>query len=242
MTALIRAELLQLRTLRSTYAAVLGLIALIALVTVASLADAKDLVTPDEVRAPVVAGAGILSAFFLALLGAMRVAGEYRHATIAQRALAEPRRARLIAAKLITYGSVGSVVATVVFAISVAIALPMVASKDLSMALTAADVLELGSHVALAGTLFALLGVAVGFLSRSQPAAVVAVFGTFIAEKIVGGFIGDAAGYLPFGLLDGMLDKAAPISPGVAALVLTAIAAALSALAATRLTRRDVTA
>lgn len=243
MTALIRSELMQLRTLRSTYAAALGLVALIVAITAGSLVDAgtKGLMTPDQLRAPVVAGAGVVSAIFLALLSAMRVSGEYRYATIAQRALAEPRRHRLIAAKLITYGALASIVAAVAFAFATAIALPMVAAKDVSLALTASGVLELGSRVVAAAGLFALLGVAVGFVTRSQPAAVVTVFGTFFAEKILGTVMGEASGYLPFGLLNSLLDDGGVTSPGVAALVLAAIAAAMAVVAATSLTRRDVT-
>lgn len=58
MTALIRSELMQLRTLRSTYAAALGLVALIVAITAGSLVDAgtKGLMTPDQLREPVVSG------------------------------------------------------------------------------------------------------------------------------------------------------------------------------------------
>jgi hypothetical protein len=92
----------------------------------------------------------------------------------------------------------------------------------------------------LAGTTFALLGAAVGFLTRSQAPAVVAVFVVFFAEKLFGPMLGDASGYLPYSLLNSLLELDGPLSVGLAALVLTATALALSCLAATIAARRDV--
>ena len=233
MIALIRAELLQLRTLRSTWVAAVGLVALVTVVAVASAQEAGT--TPDELRSTVIAGAGVLSAIFFALLGALRVGGEYRHATIAQRVLSEPRRIRVVAAKLVTYAGVAGAASALAFALAAALAL---AVGDVSM--TVGEALAATSHVVLAGALFAVLGVAVGFVARSQPAAVVVVFGTFFAEKILASVLGDVASVLPFGLLDSLLNDDGALSPALSALVLSAIAAAVAAVAVTAFSRRDV--
>ena len=84
------------------------------------------------------------------------------------------------------------------------------------------------------------MGTAIGFLTRSQAPAVVTVFAWFFAEKLLGPVLGDAAGYLPFSLLNSLLELDGPLSVGLAAVVLTAIAAALCCLAATLTARRDV--
>jgi hypothetical protein len=52
--------------------------------------------------------------------------------------------------------------------------------------------------------------------------------------------LGDAGGYLPYSLLNSLLELDGPLSVGLAALVLTATALALSCLAATIAARRDV--
>ena len=92
MTALIRSELLALRTLRSTWAVPAVLIALVVVIVTASLADAGSpgLTTPAELREILVATAGILCAVGMALFAATRAAGEYRHNTITHRLLASP--------------------------------------------------------------------------------------------------------------------------------------------------------
>jgi hypothetical protein len=121
---------------------------------------------------------------------------------------------------------------------------PIRAVDDLSFGVEAGtaggELAQVGAAVVLAGTTFALLGVAVGFLTRSQAPAVVTVFAVFFAEKLFGPALGEASGYLPYSLLNSLLELDGPLPVGVAALVLTATAVALSCLAATTAARRDV--
>src|SRR4051794_2383368 len=105
MRNLIRAEFTQLHTLRKTY----GVLALgLLLVTGLTIGDfsevgTKNLVTFDDMRAVVIRDAGMVIAMVFAIFAASRVGGEYRNGTIVQRAMASPRRGRMMTAKLITY-------------------------------------------------------------------------------------------------------------------------------------------
>jgi hypothetical protein len=242
MIRLIRTELMQLRTLRSTYVVALATIVIAALVTWADLSDAgaKDLDSPGELRDALVVAAGLVTSMFVALFAASRTAGEYRHHTIAQRALASPRRWRMLAARLATYGGLSAILGGVVVAASYAIAGPVADANGMSMALGASDVLVIAGEVAAAGGLFAMLGVSVGFLTRSQAPAMLVIFGGFVVEKIVSGFLGDAAQYLPFALLNSLLDIDGTVAPATAALALTGVAAAVATASALALRRRDV--
>jgi ABC-2 type transport system permease protein len=242
MTALIHAQLVQLRTLRSTYLVAGSLVALVALITGITMGEAgtPDLRTESQLREPLVASAGIMVAVVMAIFAATRVAGEYRHATIAQRVLASPRRPRFVAAALVTHAALAALVTAVAFGAGAAIAGPVLASKDLSTGLAGGELAQVGAAVVLAGTTFALLGAATGFLTRSQAPAVVTVFAVFFAEKLFGGALGPAADYLPYALLNSLLELDGGLSVGLAAIVLTAIAGALCALAATTAARRDV--
>jgi hypothetical protein len=114
MTALIRSELLALRTLRSTWAVPAVLIALVAVIVTASFADAGSpgLTTPAQLREILVATAGILCAVGMALFAATRAAGEYRHNTITHRLLASPRRTPRLTATLLVYGALGVMMAS----------------------------------------------------------------------------------------------------------------------------------
>ncbi|HEX8104143.1 MAG TPA: ABC transporter permease subunit [Solirubrobacteraceae bacterium] len=239
MTTLIRAELLQFRSLRSTYA--VGLLAVLVVVgiTWGDLTEAEHLTTAMQKLTPVLTGGGIAMAFVGALLAAARVAGEYRYGTIANRALATPRRVRLVVAKLATYSLVGLAASVAAAGIGLATAALVFAGKDLTLTLGAADVIDVALRVVVVGTLFAAMGVAIGFITRSQQAAAIVVFGDFFAEKLLGAAVGDVAGYLPFGLLNRLLDPSAghALATGLGLLATTI---GLAAGAAVLMNRRDI--
>ena len=239
MTALIRSELLALRTLRSTWAVPAVLIALVVVIVTASFADAGSpgLTTPAELREILVATAGILCAVGMALFAATRAAGEYRHNTITHRLLASPRRAPRLTATLLVYGALGVVMASLAAALAITIAQPMVAAKNLELGLQLQHV----AGIVISVVVFTLLGLAAGVITRSQPVAVGAIFGLFVAERLLSVVIGDAA-YLPYALLwvlNGI--GGSTMSWSVAALWLTAITIAAVGLAAILVKRRDVT-
>lgn len=240
MTSLIRAELVGLRTLRSSFVVPVVLVALAALITSAGLAGAgkKGLTTASQLQEPVVVGAGIMIAVVLAGFAAMHVAGRYRHQTITQHLLAAPRRGQTLAAELLVYGAVALLIAAVTLAITASIAQLLIAGKHLSLGLSAGLVLG----VLLAVVLFAILGVAIGVITRSQPVAIVVLVGAFVVEKLLGEIIGKATAYLPYELLGPLLGlNGAAISRAAGALTLTGIAAAVSLIAYVLLARRDVT-
>jgi ABC-2 type transport system permease protein len=240
MTAIIRSELVALRTLRSTWAVAAALLVLVVAIVTASFTEAGSpgLTTPAQLREVLVASSGILCSVAMALFAATRAAGEYRHSTITQRLLASPRRRRRLAATLLVYGVLGLVTAAVAAALAIAIAQPMIAAKGLDLGLRTEHV----AGILVSVVLFTLLGVAASVITRSQPVAVGAVFGLFIAEKLLSLVIGDATAYLPYGLLYALHGiGGTTMSWTAAALLLTATTAAVIGVAATLLAHRDVT-
>jgi ABC-2 type transport system permease protein len=240
MTAIVRSELLALRTLRSSWAVPAVLLSLIAVVVAASMSDAgsEGFRTPAELREALVATAGIMSAVVMALFAATRTAGEYRHGTVTHRLLATPRRNRRLAVTLLVYGSLGLVMGALGAALAIGIAQPIVASKDLTLGLGTEHV----AGILLSVVLFSLIGVALGVITRSQPVAVGVVFGLFVAEKLLALLISDATEYMPYALLyvlNGI--PGSTMSWTTAAVLLSATTALAIAAAATLLARRDVT-
>jgi hypothetical protein len=71
--------------------------------------------------------------------------------------------------------------------------------------LDSGELLRISLEVIAASALFGVLGVAVGFTCRSQPAAVIVVMGSFLAEKLIAGVIGPVQDYLPYALLNSLL-------------------------------------
>jgi ABC-2 type transport system permease protein len=243
MTRLVHSEFIKLRTLRSTYAVGAALLALVGIIVAAALGDAgsEGMTTPAQLREPVIVAAGLMTAIFVAVLGATTTASEYRHDTIAQRFLASPARSRVLLAKLVTIATIGGLLAALMVAVGLAIAQPMVAAKHLSLALSAGDAVQLLAGVIVAGAAFGMLGVLVGAATRSQSTAVIAIFGLLLAEKLSASLTGAAGAYLPFGLLDAVTGLEHTPARGVAALALVAITVAASIAVGTLLIRRDVT-
>jgi hypothetical protein len=101
MTALLRAELLKLRTTR-TFAAIAGAasaLSLLLIVVAAGFGHGND---PHGLFA----NTGIV--FFIVLLGAVATTGEWRHRTITSTVLAAPDRVRLLAAKALAFSAAAS--------------------------------------------------------------------------------------------------------------------------------------
>ena len=102
MRSLLAAEVLKLRTTRTTW--VLLLVgALLAGVTAAALVGSGSL---EDDRALALAQGASFAAFLALVLGALLVTSEYRHGTITTTFLGEPRRGRVLAAKLVVAAAV----------------------------------------------------------------------------------------------------------------------------------------
>ncbi len=241
MITILHADFVRLRTLRSGYAVALLLVAAVVAITAASLteAGAEGMSTATQLREPLTASTGILVAVALALFAAMRVGGEYRYGTMAQRMLATPRRTRLLAATLAVHGLLGLTIGAVTLGIGLVVGLPMLEDENLSMGMTP----QIAAAVLFSVVAFSLIGTCCGVIFRSQSAAVLVIVGTFVVEKIVGMFIGDVASYLPYGLLTPLLRlEGATLSQGPAAASLAVTTVALMALASLLFSRRDVAA
>jgi ABC-2 type transport system permease protein len=233
MTALVKAELLKLRTLRSTYWAAAALLAITASVGALLMGEAgqKGLRTPLQLR-DTIAAAEYIAVFFVAILGALAAAGEYRHRTISQRFLASPSRRPVLLAKLAAYAAVGGVTLLVVTALGAGLGQAVVSSKGYTLDLAGAGA-RMAAGAGVAGLFAAMLGVIAGSLTRNPTTAIAVIFGTWMGEKIVG-----APG--PFGLVEGAL-MPGPLSLGVAAAALAALVAVLAVVTARVVLPRDVT-
>src|SRR3984885_7249095 len=107
MTALLRAELLKLRTTR-TFAAVVASAAALSL-TLVVLGAALG----KETKAHALFTNSAIT-YIIVILGAIAMTGEWRHRTITGSVLAAPNRVRLLAAKAISYSMAGIALAIIV--------------------------------------------------------------------------------------------------------------------------------
>lgn len=168
MNALLRAELLKLRTTRTFAVLICAALALSLLVVVLSTAladdwnenDVRDLFTAD------------FTGLFILLLGVIGMAGEWRHRTITSTVLAAPRRLRLLAAKTLSYAAAGTVVSLIVTVAIMGVGTLILSGRGQPTigALDLADVLWRNLVVS---ALLGAFGVCIGGFVRNQIVAIV---------------------------------------------------------------------
>ena len=174
MIRLVRIELLKLRTTPAAYVA-LGVSALLAVagavanILLAGQSDMAPLGSAENVGKVLAIGA--VTSIAMLILGIMISAGEDRHRTILGTYLAEPRRGRVLLAKLVTAALVGAVGGALIFGLALAIAVPLYAAKGVHH--LPVDVAALWLGTTLITACFGLLGVALGALTRNTVAAIV---------------------------------------------------------------------
>jgi ABC-type transport system involved in multi-copper enzyme maturation permease subunit len=246
MTNLVRIELLKLRTTRAAAISV----AVIVIVTVASVLTtiwtagqhgAASLGTTANVSKTLSVAA--LTSMVMMVLGILSVGGEHRHRTIVGSYLAEPRRGRVLLAKLASTGALGAVVGALTFGLALALAVPTFASRGVHQ--LGVDVPQLWLGAALASACFALLGVALGAVTRNTVGAIVAalVWAQLIEVGILQNLIPSLAKWLPTGAavaLTTVGDNAKLLSPYAAAAALVGWTAVLCLVAAVISMRREV--
>jgi hypothetical protein len=208
VSALVRSELLKVRTTRGGWAY------LIIVAVVVAAAVAAETGTADgaerglvDFQLGLVEAAGIASVLAL-ILGITMVTAEFRHGTITPTLLVEPRRERMLAAKTLAGGLAAASLGLLGLVAVAAVALPWLSLVDAEVHLGG----ELGKRSAatlLGVVLFGLMGLAIGSVVHGQVAALVGtLLWIFLGETLLLGLLGvldwDGAGaYLPFRALDG---------------------------------------
>ena len=193
MSALLRAELLKLRTTRTFVALGGASLALSLLVVVLTAALSNDL-QPTDVRSLFFAD---FTGLFILLLGVIGMTGEWRHRTITGTFLAAPWRLRLLGAKTLSYAVAGAVLSLVVTLTIMLVGTTILASRDIATP-PLSDLLDVLWRNLLVAALVGSLGVGIGGLVRNQVAAIVGVlFVGFALEPALVGLAPDVGRYAP---------------------------------------------
>ncbi len=208
MIAQLRAELLKIRSTRTTLALGIGMILLVVLFALLpGLLMSASEVAQEENQRTLIAG-GHAAGLFAVLVGIMLVTAEYRHGTIRPTLLYQPKRGLLVGAKLIAGLLMGLVFGLVAQAIAVAIALVVLAGRGIDVAMSTETIVGLSLGTVVATGIWALLGVGVGAIVRHQVGAIVGVLAySFVVESIVFGLVPGAGRFLPGTALQALQDR-----------------------------------
>jgi ABC-2 type transport system permease protein len=261
MSRLIRAELTKVLTIRLTY----GLLAVAAALTalfatleasragdagtgVAAISSASGLSTVTTVTG--------FAMLFAAALGAIVTTGEFRHASATLTYQAEPRRERVLLAKVVVSVVCGAVFGLMASVIATGVGLAFLAGDHAHDPLNTATLLGHAGGAVCGAAALAALGAGLGSLVRSQLASVIGIFvWAIVIESVIGGLFTSIRPFLPytaattlagvklgnaaFGPAHG--EAGAGPLPFLAALaVLAAVAAAISVLAARTTVQHDI--
>lgn len=149
---------------------------------------------------------------FPLVVGSLSVTSEFRHRTITQTLLVEPRRGVVVAAKLIATLPVGLALGVVGVLALVATSAPVLAWQGDGAFLTDPDVLAVLGLGVLTIAIWAVVGAAFGTLLTNQVAAVVVILAfTQLVEPIARTALGavdalaGAAAYLPGAAADALI-------------------------------------
>jgi hypothetical protein len=204
MKDLIRAEFLKLRTTRAFSWSAFAALAFVPItLAITILTAGKDgagpaLDTTEGVRQ--VFSAASSGTIIVLIIGILVMAGEFRHNTATSTFLITPDRKRVVGAKLVASTLVGTGLAAAASALTLAIALPWLAAKNVDVSVWSGDVgfVLLGAIAATA--LYAMVGVGVGSLIRNQTAAIVlAMVWVMVVEGLLVSFLPEVGRWLPGG-------------------------------------------
>jgi hypothetical protein len=246
MTALLRAELLKLRTTRTFIA--LTAVALGTSLLLCVLISVLSEPTQESVLTDVFTSD--TSSLFIVILAIVGITGEWRHRTITSSLLAAPDRLRFLAAKTLAFAAAGLLLSLLISIVVAIVGMVILSARDLPTP-------ELGELVgqilrnAEVAALLGAFGLALGTLVRNQPVAIVGVLVlSLMIEPAVLALAPEVGRFGPFTGLSGSIQQLDPsdigaedanlLSPGVALLAMLAWIGSIFAVGAVLLRRRDL--
>ena len=252
MRALVRAELLKLRTVALPLWLLLTTLLLVGLGVLATVLTAGIEGSPLQRDDPDVLAVAVSSAaganVVVLVLGILVLTQEFRFGTATPSFLVTPRRWRVLAAKLVAASLAGLAFAVLSAALALGLALGLLSLRGDTVRLDG-TVVEVLLGAGLVMLLYGPIGVAVGALVRNQIAAVVgALAWTFIAEQLLVALLPSVGRWTPGGASNAVLQlgevattrgELLPVWGG--ALLLVAYALVLSLAGSLLTLRRDLT-
>jgi len=244
MKSQLRAEFLKQRTTRTTIGMVAALVGLV-LVAIALHGfglPVNDVTSRSDQLGIFIDVGENLGSLFAALLGAMAITGEVRHGTIRPTLLTTPQRGRVVAAKAVSSLLTGVAFGALATALAASAGSVFLSIRGVTVDVGAGDYALLVVGGATAAALWAVIGLGVGAVVRSQVPTVVGMFvWVLFVENILIGSIPSVGKFAPAALARAIAGATNGTlhTPALAALLLALYTGAAITAGWLATTRRD---
>jgi ABC-2 type transport system permease protein len=243
MSAQIKAELLKIRSTRTTIGLILGMIVLVVVFTLltALLSHPSGLTSREDQRQML--NLGNLAAVFSALAGVLLVTSEYRYGTIRPTILFNPKRSHVLSAKVAAGALAGLALGVISEVISWAIGYAILDVRGITVVLSSGDILLLTLGGLASAALWGAIGAALGAIIHSQVGAIITLFAwTLVVDGLLFGLVPSVGRFTPTRAQDALTGLRVQhlVSPGVGVIVLIAWAGALAVIGIALSVRQDI--
>jgi ABC-2 type transport system permease protein len=244
MIGQLRAELLKQRSTSTTlllFAAMIGLVALAIAMHV--LVPPVASVSARGAQMQVFEAGTSIGMLFAGLVGAMAITAELRYGTIRPTFLVTPRRGPVVAAKLITSALLGILFGLFAEGLMAGAATAAFSARGITDQLAAGDYLQLLAGGMAAAALWAIIGVGIGALARSQVGALVGLCAwALMVENLLMGFVPRVGRFMPGAAGEAIAGQSGHhlLAPALGTLLLAAYALVFAVAGWVAVDRRDI--
>jgi ABC-2 type transport system permease protein len=243
MIGQLRAELLKVRSTRTTLGLFGGMVALtVLIVLLTGLVSHADSLTSKHDQRGLFAPGGV-AVIFSGLAGVLLVTSEYRYGTIRPTILFNPGRSQVLIAKIVAGALAGVLFGVLGEAIGWAIGYGILEGRGIAIVLGSSDVLLLTLGGLAGVALWGAIGTALGTIIRNQVGAVITLLAWgFVVDNLLFGLVPSVGRYMPTRASDALMGVKTQhlLSPAAGAVVLVAWAIVLALIGVGLARRRDI--
>jgi ABC-2 type transport system permease protein len=241
--AQIRAELLKIRTTRTTIGLILGMIALILFFTLLTglLTHPSGLASKEDQRQ--LLSLSSFTAVFSALAGVLLVTSEYRYGTIRPTFIFNPVRSRVLTAKAVAGALAGLAFGILGEAIGWVIGYAILDGRGITVVLGTGDILLLTLGGLAGAALWGAIGAGLGAIVHNQVGGIITLLAWgLVVDNLLFGLVPSVGRFMPTRASDALMGLRVDhlVSPGVGAITLIAWAGALAVVGIARSVRQDI--
>ncbi len=243
MISQIRAELLKIRSTRTTIALILAMIVLILIFTLLGglLTHPSGLASREDQRQ--LLSVGSLAGVFSALAGVLLVTSEYRFGTIRPTILFNPVRSYVLVAKVVAGALAGIAFGVLGEASGWPIGYAILDGRGIPVVLSSGDSLLLTLGGLAGAALWGAIGAGLGTIIHNQVGCVITLLAWgLVADNLLFGLVPSVGRFTPTRAADALMGLRVHhlVSPGAGAITLIAWAGALGVLGIALSVRQDI--